>query len=84
MFKFDLLDETEGQVAYLDNACKALRLVTEDLDRVIHGWMKDPINYPMDWVLGYCSSYYVVLREIERIHDDLAAAVTKEYETRRE
>ena len=83
MVQHSILDEAESQVAYLDNACKTLRLAAEDMDKTIRGWMREPVSYPVDWVLDYCSVFYLVLREMERVRDDLDAAVTKEYVNRR-
>lgn len=35
MVQHSFLDEAESQVAYLDNACKTLRLAAEDMDKTI-------------------------------------------------
>lgn len=83
MDHFDLLDVVEMQTEAMTDSISALRLVSDDLERVIREWMKNPFNYPLDWILTYCGAFAVMIRDLEHIHGDLDSAVDREYENRR-
>lgn len=80
MEKQNLLDSAECQVGYLENSVIMLRLLTDDLTHELIAWNAGQANGPINWAIERCSGLFVLLRELERIQADLAAAVAQEYQ----
>ncbi len=77
--EFDLKFEVDEMTGYLDNAVTALRIMVEGLDHDMLMAKKDNLRPFPEWVLDQCCGLFVVVRELDRITEDLKAAVTKEY-----
>lgn len=80
MEKQDFLFVAECQTCYLDDSVKTLQLVVNELTRGLMAWKKEKSDYPIDWAIEHCSGFFVLLRDLERIHDNLEAAVNQEYQ----
>ena len=87
MYNNEILYEAEQQANYLNRAVMSMTHMVDALTSGLLNW-KNGISdartiYVVDWALEYSSDFFVLLRDLERIHDDLDAAVTKEFENRR-
>ncbi len=80
MAQQDFLFIAESQAAYLDDSVKTLRIIVDGLTRGLLAWKKEESGYPIDWAIEYCSGFFVLLRDLERIHDELNAAVDQEFQ----
>ena len=76
----DLLLEAECQAGYLADTVTTLRIVADALFAGLTAWKKVATTSDIaDWALECSGGFYVVIRDLERIHDDLDAAVTQKY-----
>lgn len=82
--EFDLKFEVDGATAYLDDAVTALRIMAEGLEHDMQMAKKENLRPFPEWVLDQCCGLFVIVHELDRIAEDLKAAVTKEYEKRQE
>lgn len=76
----DFRFEVDGVAGYLDNAVTALRIMTEGLEHDMLIAKKEKLRPFPEWVLDQCCGLFVIVRELDRIADDLKEAVTREYE----
>ena len=74
-FKF----EVDSATGYLDNAVTALRNMAEGLEQNMLIAKKENLRPFPEWVLDQCCGIFVIIRELDRIAEDLKTAVTWEY-----
>ena len=83
----DILYEAEQQANYLNRAVMAMDHIVDALTTGLLAWKNGSSDawtiYVVDWTLEHSNDLFVLLRELERISDDLSAAVTKEFENGR-
>ena len=75
----DLKFEVDGATAYLDDAAKTLRIMTEELESEMLIARKNDFRPVPEWILDRCCGFSIIARELDRITDELKAAVGKEY-----
>lgn len=79
--EFDLKFEVDGMTGYLDNAVTALRIMVEGLEHDMLLAKAENLRPFPEWVLDQCCGLFVIVRELDRITDELKAVVTKEYQS---
>lgn len=77
---YELESAMEDVSAYLDGAAKTLRIMTEELECEMLAIEKYDAGPVPKWILERCCGFSVIVRELDRITDDLNAAITKEYQ----
>ncbi|WP_209342712.1 hypothetical protein [Flavonifractor sp. AGMB03687] len=75
----DLKFEMDGATVYLDDAVKTLRIMTEALECEMLAAQRNDFRPIPEWILERCCGFSIIVRELDRITDELKAAVTKEY-----
>ena len=84
----DILYEAEQQANYLNRAVMAMDHMMDALTAGLLAWNNGSSDawtiYVVDWALEHSNDLFVLLRELERISDDLSAAVAKEFENGRD
>lgn len=75
----DLKFEVDGATSYLYDAAKTLRIMTEELESEMLIARKNDFRPFPEWILDRCCGFSIVARELDRITDELKAAVEKEY-----
>lgn len=80
MLSFDFKLEVDCTSVYLENVTKTLRIVTEDLECEMLTAQREHLPAFPERVLELCCGFSVVIRELDRITDELKEAVVKEYQ----
>ena len=81
---FDFLHEVDCETAYMDAATKTLHILAEDMECEMLALQKAGCPASPEWILERCCGFTVIVRELERITDELNAAVTREFQKRKD
>lgn len=82
--KMDFLFVVECQLSYLLGATTTLGIIADDLVRELVAIKKRSEPNTADFALDCCDGIYVTLRDLQRIQEDLNAAVNLKHHGKRE
>lgn len=79
---FEIIDKVESSTAFLSCAVDALWVLHETMEQNL--CLREKSTGGMGYYLSLCSAMVPVLRELDRLKNDLDAVVTAAYEQKKE
>ena len=67
--------DVEDAALDLNNAIKAFRIIREEMERNLLAMAQTRLNFGPEHLLDCCDALVTVLRELDRISDEMDAAV---------